>query len=91
VIRSFIKAGLYDVNGGKGLPDNLPKNVKSAANTELAIKGVERSTVLLQNNNNTLPLQKKKGMKVLVVGILLVLSKSQMPKCHDHLLAQACT
>jgi beta-glucosidase len=64
IVKSFIKFGLYE----EELPDNFSANVTSQEHQDIARKGVEQSTILLKNEKNVLPLQKKKGMHILVLG-----------------------
>jgi len=42
--------------------------VTSQDHYDLALKGVEHSTILLKNFNSTLPLTKKKEMNILIMG-----------------------
>lgn len=64
VAKTFIRMGLYE----KELPDNFKGNVTRQEHFNLALEGVEKSTIMLKNFNSTLPLDKKKGMNILVMG-----------------------
>lgn len=64
IVKSFIEFGLYE----EELPDNFNANVTSKEHQDFARKAVEESTILLKNENASLPLQKKQGMSVLVLG-----------------------
>lgn len=63
ITKQFIKFGLYD----NPLPWNFSANVTSEDHTQFALRGVEESTILLKNNA-TLPLDKKDGKTILVLG-----------------------
>lgn len=65
VAKTFIRFGLYD----GPLPDNFAGNVTSKEHFDIALKGVEKSTILLKNKfGKALPLKKREGMSILVLG-----------------------
>lgn len=64
IVKSFIKFGLYE----EELQDNFKANVTSKEHQDFARKAVEESTILLKNENSTLPLKKDKAMNVLILG-----------------------
>lgn len=64
ITKSFISAGLYD-NPPK---DNFNANVTSEDHQDFSRKGVEDSTILLKNEDETLPLNKDGSNWLLVIG-----------------------
>jgi beta-glucosidase len=62
ILRAKVIAGLF----GAPTPSGSFSNVGSAANRQVARQAVRESAVLLQNNNNALPL--KKSAQILVAG-----------------------
>ena len=64
IVKSFIKFGLYD----NPPVDNFNANVTSEDHQSFAREGAEKSTILLKNEDETLPLKKEGGKWLLVLG-----------------------
>jgi len=64
IVKSYIKRGLFE----EELPDNFSKNVTSIDHQNFARKAVGASTILLKNEKKALPLTKKEGLNILVLG-----------------------
>jgi beta-glucosidase len=63
ILRAKVIAGLF---GASAAPSGALSNVGAAANRQIAKQAVQESAVLLQNNNNVLPLSK--SAQILVAG-----------------------
>jgi beta-glucosidase len=64
VVRSYIRAGLFD----KPLPTTASTNTRTPARTALAKETVEQSAVLLKNQRSVLPITEASGDTIAVIG-----------------------
>ncbi|KAF7813558.1 beta-D-xylosidase 1 [Senna tora] len=69
LITVQMRLGMYDGEPSAQLYGNLgPKDVCTSAHQELALEAARQSIVLLQNNQNTLPLSPARHRTVAVIG-----------------------